>query len=392
MENLKQALASVGLHIPKILLPNKNVDLHKFSVIACDQFSAKPEYWQSVENVVGDAPSALRITLPEVFLNDNAAARTVEINRTMSQYLSEKVLTSVGECFIYLRRRTTSGIRRGLIAALDLEQYDYSKESKALIRATEATVVDRLPPRIAIRRDAPIELPHIMVLINDKQNLLMDYFDSRISELDCLYDFTLMCSGGHSTGYCVDSYPDLKKTADILAQLKEQSGDNFLFAMGDGNHSLAAAKACWEETKASLTAEQAENHPARYALVEIVSLHDPALLFEPIHRLLYNVDPEQVTRELELDSDEVIDAQMLQPKLDKWLQSHPEAELEYIHGEQECLDLAAQSPDRLAIIFPPFDRDSLFDVVRKNGAFVRKSFSMGEAVDKRYYLECRVIK
>lgn len=392
MENIRQSLAEVGLSLPSVLLPNKDVDLHKFSVIACDQFSAKPEYWQSVENIVGDAPSALRITLPEVYLNENSAERTAVINSTMSQYLSKKVLTNIGECFIYLRRRTTSGIRRGLIVAIDLEQYDYSKNSASLVRATEATVVDRLPPRIAIRRNAPIELPHIMVLINDKQNLLMDYFDSRIPELECLYDFTLMCSGGHSTGYCVDTYPDLKKAADILAQLKDQSGDNFLYAVGDGNHSLAAAKACWEETKAALTAEQAASHPARYALVELVSLHDPALLFEPIHRLLYNVDPDQVTRELGLDTDEVIDAQMLQPKLDKWLESHPEAELEYIHGEQECLDLAAERPDRLAIIFPPFDRDSLFDVVRKNGAFVRKSFSMGEAVDKRYYLECRVIK
>ncbi len=392
MENINQALAKVGLHLPSIILPNKNVDLHKFSVIACDQFSAKPKYWQAVEDIVGDAPSALRITLPEVYLNDNAAERTVAINRTMAQYLSEKVLTDIGECFIYLRRRTTSGIRRGLIAAIDLEQYDYTKSAKSMIRATEATVVDRLPPRIAIRRNAPVELPHIMVLINDKQNLLMNYFDSRIDELECLYDFTLMCSGGHSTGYCVDTYPDLKKTADILDELKDQSGDDFLFAVGDGNHSLAAAKACWQEVKATLTDDQAENHPARFALVEIVSLHDPALRFEPIHRLLYHVDPAQVTRELGLDSGEVIDAQMLQPKLDKWLESHPEAELEYIHGEQECLDLAAESSDRLAIIFPPFDRDSLFDVVRKNGAFVRKSFSMGEAVDKRYYLESRIIK
>lgn len=391
MEALKKALAEVGIKVPEILLPARDVDLHRFSVIACDQFTAQPEYWHSVEDIVGDAPSALRITLPEAYLSDNNDSRIAMINSTMREYVEKGVLKNIGSAMIYLRRRTTTGIRRGLIAALDLEQYDYSKGSKSMIRATEDTIIERLPPRIKIRQGAPLETPHIMVLIDDKRDMLMSYLDSCREDLECLYDFTLMKGGGHSTGYKIDNVPMVSRIAEILKLLKMNSRDGLLFAMGDGNHSLATAKACWEEIKAGLSEQERQNHPARWALAEIVNLHDPALKFEPIHRLLYNVDPEAVQRELGFDAANPPDAQELQPKLDEWLKNHPEAKLEYIHGEKECRELGS-APDRLAIVFPPFDRDSLFDVVCKNGAFVRKSFSMGTAVDKRYYLECRAIK
>lgn len=391
MEICKQALTEVGISLPSILLPADGIDLHRFSVIACDQFTAQPEYWQDVEDIVGDACSTLRITLPEVYLSENNDADINRINTTMRQYLDKRLLVDIGETFVYLRRRTSAGVRQGLVVALDLDQYDYAKDAKSMIRATEGTIVDRLPPRIKIRRGAPLETPHIMVLIDDRENRLMSLLADQKEALECLYDFTLMKGGGHSTGYRVDDPSLLLEIARILKELKMQGGDNFLFAMGDGNHSFAAAKACWEEIKLTLSPEEREKHPARYALAELVNLYDPALKFEPIHRLLYDVDPAAVQRELGFDAANPPDAQVLQPKLDDWLRVHPEAELEYVHGERECRKLG-NNPDRLAIVFPEFDRDSLFEVVRQNGAFVRKSFSMGEARDKRYYLECRKIK
>lgn len=392
MNTCKKALAAVGVKVPSILLPDKDADFSKFSVIACDQFSARADYWHEVEALVGSAPSALNLILPEAYLCDNNDERIEKINKTMEEYLSKDVLTDIGETFVFLRRNTTSGVRKGLVLALDLEHYDYSKDAKTMIRATEGTIIERLPPRIKIRENAPLESPHIMVLIDDKADRLMSYLESRVDSFECLYDFDLMQNGGHSTGFRVDSETDLLKIAEILSDLKAQGGDDFLFAMGDGNHSFATAKACWEKIKPTLSAEQRENHPARWALVEVVNLYDKALRFEPIHRLLYNVDPEEFCRELGFDPENPPDAQVLQPKIDAYLAAHPEAELEYIHGEDECRKLAAADSRRLAIIFGEFERDSLFSVVRQNGAFVRKSFSMGEAVDKRYYLECRKIK
>lgn len=391
MELLKRTLAEVGVSLPNILLPTEGVDLHRFSVIACDQFTAQPDYWQAVEDIVGDACSTLRITLPEAYLSADNDVAIDRINTTMREYLDKHLLADIGEAFVYLRRQTSTGIRHGLVVALDLEQYDYASDAKSMIRATEGTIVERLPPRVKIRSGAPLETPHIMVLIDDHENRLMHLLAERADTLDCLYDFTLMQGGGHSTGYRVDDPALLMQIADILKALKTQGGDDFLFAMGDGNHSFAAAKACWEAIKPTLSPEEQKTHPARWALAELVNLYDPALHFEPIHRLLYNVDPDAVQCALGFDGANPPDAQVLQPKLDEWLKSHPEAELEYVHGEQECRSLGDR-PDRLAIIFPAFDRDSLFEVVRKNGAFVRKSFSMGEARDKRYYLECRKIK
>lgn len=391
MQKLENDLARVALKIPEILLPADGIALEKFSVVACDQFTSQPEYWQEVEEIVGDSPSALRITLPEAYLSDNNDERIEKINSTMNDYVKSGKLKNIGSTMVYLRRKTTAGVRRGLIAALDLEQYDYSKGSKSMIRATEETIVERLPPRIRIRENAPLETPHIMVLIDDKNDRLMSLLDSACGNMQRLYDFELMKNGGHSTGYRVDSPEMLQKIADILTELKQKSADGLLYAMGDGNHSLATAKACWEKIKPTLTESQRENHPARWALAEIVNLYDPALKFEPIHRLLFNVDPEAVERDLGFDAKNPPDAQIIQPKLDAWLKKHPEAQLDYIHGENECRKLG-DSPDRLAIVFSEFDRDSLFDVVCKNGSFVRKSFSMGTAVDKRYYLECRAIK
>ena len=256
MENIKKSLSDVGLSIPEILLPDTSLDYRKFSVIACDQFSARPDYWQSVEEIVGDAPSALRITLPEVYLSDNADARIEKINATMKDYLANGVIKPIGEGFVYLRRTTQSGTRRGLVVALDLEQYDYSKGSKSLIRATEATVVDRLPPRIRIRSGATIELPHIMVLIDDREDKLMKLFDDRYQNLPKLYDFDLMMGGGHSEGYFVNTEADFAAIAEVLGQLKEASGDGFLLTKGE--QSLSEAFMGSGETEQNVPSDEQE--------------------------------------------------------------------------------------------------------------------------------------
>lgn len=390
MNPFQAAFAEVGAAVPRILLPRPGTDLHRFSVIACDQFTSAPRYWETVEDIVGDAPSALRLMLPEIWLSQDNGGQIARINRTMRQYLGDRTLVEIGESLVFLRRRTSTGVRRGLLVALDLEQYDYRAGAKTMIRATEGTVVDRLPPRVEIRRGAPLEMPHVMVLIDDRENRLMDTLDARRSSLECLYDFSLMQGGGHLTGYRVDDPRLLLEVAEQLSALREQ-GDGFLYAMGDGNHSFAAAKACWEELKPSLTPAERERHPARWAMAELVSLHDPALAIEPIHRVLYGVDPAAVQREIGFDAACPPDAQVLQPMLDRWLAEHPEAGIDYVHGAEECRRAAQEASDRLAVVFPPFDRSSLFEVVREKGAFVRKSFSLGEGRDKRYYLECRRI-
>ncbi len=387
---LKEKFRSVGADIPHIILPTKGIDYSRFSVIACDQFSAQPEYWREVKDIVKDAPSALNIILPEAFLSSESPERIAEINSNMERYLTEQTLTDIGEALVYVERETSSGIRKGLVIALDLEQYDYGKDSSSLIRATEETVVERLPSRIKIRSGAPLELPHVMVLINDKQNLLMGAIESFKESLEKLYDFNLMLGSGNIKGYKLSDDKSLNAVADALLSLKEQAKGGMLYAMGDGNHSFAAAKDCWETIKKSLSQEECLSHPARFCLVELVNLYDSALKFEPIHRVLYNVEPNKLQLEVGFDASNPPSLQELQPKLDVWLKAHSEAEIEYIHGEKDCKELGA-APDRLSVIFPEFDKDSLFDVVLKNGSFVRKSFSMGHAKDKRFYLEAHKI-
>ncbi|MEG2174451.1 MAG: DUF1015 domain-containing protein [Oscillospiraceae bacterium] len=390
MNDYKKALAEVGAYVPKLLLPEKNVDLHRFSVIACDQYSAQPEYWDQVEALVGESPSALRMMLPEAWLSKSGDETIAQINDTMQRYLHTQVLTEIGETLVYLHRRTSSGVRKGLVVALDLEQYDFAPGAQSLIRATEGTIVDRLPPRMKIRRDAPLEMPHIMVLVDDRSNLLMGLLEQNLPHLQQLYDFSLMQHGGHLTGWRVDHASLLLRIAEVLHTLRTQ-GNGFLYAMGDGNHSFATAKACWDEIKQTLSPAQQAEHPARFGLVELVNLYDPALRFEPIHRLLMGVDPAAVQADLGFDAQCPPSLQVLQPLLDTWCAAHSGVEQEYIHGADECRALG-NAPDRLAIVFPSFDKDALFDVVRRDGAFARKSFSMGEAIDKRYYLECRKIR
>ncbi len=391
MDNeIKAAFQRVGAAVPRILLPGREIDYTKFAVIACDQYSAQPEYWQEVRRLVGDSPSALHMMLPEAWLSRQGEATTERIAGNMRRYLAQGVLEDRGESLVYVRRATTGGVRKGLVIALDLEQYDYARDAKSMIRATEDTVVERLPARIAVRERAPLEMPHVMVLLDDPQELLARCLERLCGADEPAYDFALMQHGGRISGRLIREKGALLAVAAALETLRERSGDNFVYAMGDGNHSFAAAKARWESLKGGLSEEEREDHPARYALCELVSLYDEGLSVEPIHRLLIGVDPQKVQQEVGFDALNPPSLQDLQPRLDAWLRTHPQARLEYIHGAQECRRLGDR-PDRLAIVFDRFERESLFDVVREKGAFVRKSFSLGTADEKRFYLECRRI-
>ena len=290
-----------GVIVPEILLPGKEADMTKWAVVACDQYTSQPSYWNAVEDYVGDAPSTLHIIYPEVYLDaEDKEQRIEKICRTMQRYLDEKILEPLPPSFIYVERTIGTGVRRGLIAALDLEEYDYHQGAQSLIRATEETVLDRLPPRIAIRKDAVLEAPHIMVLIDDPEKTVIEPITEAISDSDKLYDFDLMMDGGHITGYRVADSAEIERILNALSKLADPevfqdkygiSSDKgvLLFAMGDGNHSFATAKACWDSLKKDLSDDEKKNHPARYALVELVNVHDDSLMFEPIHRVFFRL-------------------------------------------------------------------------------------------------------
>ncbi len=405
-----------GLGTPRILLPAPGTEWEKWSVVACDQYSAQKEYWDQVEKIVGDAPSALRLMLPEAWLDRSDREKAVA--PAMRRYLSEGVLRQTQPGMIWVCRETTTGMRRGLVAMLDLEAYDFSPDSKSLIRATEATVASRLPARVRLRREAALEMPHVMVLVDDPgmeiANLMKETEKGRP-----VYDFSLMMNGGHISGWKVGDKEE-KAIAGLLQKWAESQGeDPMLFAVGDGNHSLAAAKVFWDEIKTDISPEQRENHPARFALAEIVNLRDPALAFEPIHRLLMHVDAEYVftaverelrnlgvlgkdprsshvlpwiwhngEKELLIDKDAApLPLVVLQPVLDRII---PPSDQEYIHGEEALRGLADREGNA-GILLPALDKGNLFSVVRSGGPLPRKCFSMGEAQDKRFYLECRLL-
>ena len=411
----------------EILLPDFNkYDPAKWSVIACDQFTSEPEYWQKAEKTVGDVPSTLNMILPEVYL-DETEQRVPLINAQMEKYAKD-ILVNYPDSMIYVERTQSDGTERdGIVLAVDLECYDYQKGANSLIRATEATVIERIPPRVAIRRNASLELPHVMLLIDDPNATVIEPLkDKKLGET--VYDFDLMLDGGHIRGRLID-----KENKALLAQaldalttseaMAEKYGDSKLsplvFAVGDGNHSLASAKATYEEIKAQIGADAAKSHPARYALVEVVNIHSEALKFEPIYRIMTGVDCEAVIRELESYTNSLsgsADAQTieyiyrdkkgtiriptpeqqltvgtLQSFIDAYIAENPEVEVDYIHGEDSVTDLA-QKENSIGFIFDGMEKSQLFKTVIFDGALPRKTFSMGHAQDKRYYLECRKIK
>ena len=422
-----------------ILLP-RDCDLKLWSVVACDQYTSQPEYWQRVEERVGRAPSSLRLILPESCLEGPGVETDImEINNTMTRYLREGRFALYPHSLIYVERTLEGGaVRRGLVGMVDLEQYDYEPGSSAPVRATEGTVLSRIPPRVAVRKNAPIELPHAMLLADDPERTVIEPVSSRTGELEQLYDFELMEGGGHLRGWLLDEREE-RRVAGALAALAEPAafraryglGEEvpvLLFAVGDGNHSLATAKECYERQKRVTPREQWDTLPARYALCELVNLHDPALKFEPIHRVVFGVEPEELLQALRAarDAGELsggdgpahpllyayrgsgetgergcihvnhpaarLPAGTLQTFLDGFLSAHPGARVDYIHGGDVALRLAEGRSDAVAFLLPDMDKESLFPTVIHDGALPRKTFSMGRAQDKRFYLEARRIR
>ena len=414
-----------------ILLP-QDCGLTKWAVVACDQYTSQPEYWERVDQFVGDAPSTLRLILPESKLESEHVEEEIQkINQTMEQYLEEGRLRELEDAMIFLERKLSNGkTRLGLIGKLDLEQYSYEKGSGTPIRATEGTVLSRIPPRMKVRKNAPIELSHIMVLIDDPKKEIIEPFLRKESkkQMQMIYSTTLMEQGGRVSGYLLSKeqadkvQKQLAGLADPVrfAQFYHAVGKPVLtYAMGDGNHSLATAKACWEELKPTLSEAERQTHPARYALVELVNLHDDSLEFEPIHRVLFGVDPKQLLADLlaaypgahygageghqityVLPGERGIltvphpTAQLevgtLQTFLDQYLEAHG-GKIDYIHGE-DVVEQLVQQPDSIGFLLPGMGKDQLFPTVIFDGALPRKTFSMGEAHDKRFYLEARKIK
>lgn len=409
-----------------ILLP-KNVDMEKWTVIACDQYTSEPEYWEDVRNIVGDSSSTLKITLPEIYLEQEGVEERIEkINKEMSHLLESDFFNVLADSLIYIERKQADGrVRQGLIGKVDLEDYSFAKDSQSLIRATEGTVLERIPPRVKVRENAPLELPHIMLLIDDDKKEIIEQISSQLNETDKLYDFELMKNGGHIKGYKINNQlsekvlEGISKLADKEAFEQKYNVNNkgvLLFSVGDGNHSLATAKTCYENLKKTLPKEECENHPARYALVEIVNLHSEALDFEPIHRVVFGVEPENMITELKkyYETAENGEGQKIEyvykgnrgtiviknPKsnlavgslqafIDEYLKQYG-GKVDYIHGEETTENLGNQDGN-IGFLLPNMHKSELFKTVILDGALPRKTFSMGHSYDKRYYLETRKI-
>lgn len=409
-KELEEKLDKIGVRIPKILLPKDGVDLNKWAVVACDQYTSEPEYWERVEYYIGEAPSTYKITLPEVYLESvDKQERIKKINKTMASYLDNGILEEKFEGLVLTKRITNEGkrIRYGLMVALDLEKYEYIKGSKTLIRATEGTVESRIPPRLEIRKNALVELPHIMVLIDDTDKSVIEPLTQK--KLNMVYDFELMMNGGHLTGWKIT---DEEIITNIIGNLENLISDNgFLFAMGDGNHSLATAKVHWNTLKVNLSEEEQKNHPARFALVELVNVHDDGLEFEPIHRVVFNVDAADLRTYL-AGKGELVDMVIsekeswgfgikdfgsnllvgnLQRGLDEYLVIHPEVKIDYVHGKEAVLKIVTSNPKTVGFLLPAMKKEELFTTVEKDGALPKKTFSMGESEEKRYYMEARKI-
>ncbi len=447
------SLDKIGMRIPEICLPSPETDLQRWAVVACDQYTSQRDYWDTADGFVGDAPSTLRLIFPEVFLEDDDREQRIKnITTKMNTYLKEGIIKPQPTGLIYIERETAHGsLRKGLMTALDLEDYDYLPGAQTLIRATEGTVLERIPARVRIREGACLELPHIMVLLDDPDKTVIEPLKDCMAFSHPLYDFPLMKNSGHLRGFTIKEDDAIKKIVTALERLADP--DTFrqkygldsksgvlLYAVGDGNHSLAAAKDFWQQLKVSLSLEEQKDHPARYALVELVNVHDEGLVFEPIHRVLFHIHPDQVLSsandyfsgrglsisieyqrtlyEMEsqyqslqkagnghsipfihasgqgilhiADPDFNLPAGSLQAFIDAYLKAEPQAIVDYIHGEDVVMTLAVKDGN-MGFILPPMAKEDLFKTVLFDGVLPRKTFSMGEADEKRFYMECRKI-
>ena len=458
-DELSHRFGKLGVGVPEILLPAKGVDLPTWSVVACDQYTSQREYWAKVEEIVGNLPSTLRLILPEAYLGmDDAQKRIACINETMGRYLQKNILVPQKPGFVYVERTTARNRpRKGLIISVDLEKYSYEPGADALIRATEGTVLERIPPRVKIREGAPLELPHIMLLIDDDEKSVIEPLADNLDKYEKLYDFDLMMGGGHIKGYKIEDDETLSCICRALEKLADTdifsskyrlgpaNGDSgkgvMLFAVGDGNHSLASAKAHWENVKKTLPSRNSGTHPARFALVEVVNVHDGGLDFEPIHRVVFNVDSHVLIEEMVKYYDSLrvfhktfqareslkkeligLDAQKhahgmhviaytscegygficvenprhnlaagtLQSFLDNLEKKNPHIKIDYIHGE-DIVEALGRKEGNVGFFLPAMDKRDLFRTVILEGVLPKKTFSMGKAEEKRFYLECRRI-
>ncbi len=420
----------LGFCPANILLPKKGTDMTKWAVVACDQFTSQPEYWQAVEDTVGDAPSALRLILPEAALNaPDVDERISAVNAAMGAYLDGGLFETLEDSLLYIERVQSDGkIRHGLIGMVDLEQYDFTPGSGALIRATEGTVLSRIPPRVKVRKDAPIELPHVMLLIDDPNKTVVEPLTRASGEMEKLYSFPLQQGGGSITGWKLTA-AQMDAAADALEALCSPEEQNWkygvkdvpplLFAVGDGNHSLATAKQCYEDLKKVTPESEWSALPARYALVEVVNNHDDALQFEPIHRVVFGVEPEAVLEAFKAYYPGAYEGKgeghvvacthaggagfitvprprvqlavgTLQAFLDAYVKDHG-GEIDYIHGA-DVTDRLGSQPNSIGFKLPAMGKQQLFKTVMADGVLPRKTFSMGHAQDKRYYVEARKIR
>jgi hypothetical protein len=428
---MRTEFPEAALHVPTILLPREDIPLETWAVIACDQYTSEPEYWQEVQQRIGNDPSTLQLIFPEVYLETANRAQVVDsINEHMRAYAEGGALRELPPGFVLVERTLQRGVkRRGLMVALDLEHYDYRDGAQELVRTTEGTVLGRLPPRIEVRQRARIEVPHIMVLIDDPQRTVIEPLFAQ--QRPPVYDGELMLGGGHVRGFHVGEPESIEQVAQSLAALR-RGEPPFLYAMGDGNHSFATAKAVWEQTKAeAANPEDVMQHPARYALVELVNIHDEGLEFEPIHRAVFGVDVEELMAAaasffaaqdfswayceedddwdeserghtigfcsgqrrgwLRIDDPDVqLVAGALQGFIDDFIEGYPLAKVDYIHGEASLEKLAA-APQCTGFFLPALDKRDFFETIAREGALPRKTFSLGEAEEKRYYVECRRI-
>ena len=384
------------IKIPDILLPADGVDLSAWAVNACDQYTSDLSYWQKVERITTGKPSAYNLIFPEIYLNDQPEKRIARINETMREYLSGGIFKKVSGGFVLIERTTPSGTRTGIVLAIDLEDYSFEVGAKTLIRSTEATIQERIPPRVAIRKNAPLELPHVMLLYDDKENSVLN----AVTRGKVLYDFDLMCGGGHIKGTFINN-PE-----EVISAFYKTSTD-LLFAVGDGNHSLATAKKCWENLKPTLSEKEQENHPARFALVEAVNIYDSALKFEPIHRLIKTDNKDKFLENLQpsgsgsayivvkgekskipFNADTPAGIKQLDAYISAFL-SENGGEVDYIHGEE---DLTAFTENGgVGVLLPAINKGDLFGLIKRNGNLPKKTFSMGDGYEKRYYVEAKTI-
>ena len=400
-----------------ILIPH-NIDYTKWSVVACDQYTSQPDYWNEVEKNVGDSPSTLNIIYPEIYLNDdNKEERIKKINSTMRKYIDGGIFTEYKNSLILVERTQRNGKKRyGIIGQVDLEDYDFSVGSNSKIRATEGTVIERIPPRVKIRENAPLELPHILMLIDDPDLTVIEPVKNKKDSLEVLYDFDLQMNSGHLKGYLLDNL-SADRVLDAADKLAEKN--TLQFAVGDGNHSLATAKTCWENIKSNLSPAEKENHPARFALVEVMNIHDETLEFEPIHRFVYNVNPEKLLSALTKyypnssfnnnggqrieysyqknkgciyinNAPSNLPVGTLGKFLDLYLNENG-GDIDYIHG-RETVENLSEADNSISFILPSMNKSDLFKTVILDGSLPRKTFSMGEAEDKRFYFECKNIQ